>query len=126
MGGEASERSDQGQRPGWMTGEELAERGWSQDDLGRVRTGDGRYVCGVSSRVRTHHLYVVPDPDPATGRCRRLWVDSDTLRAWGRDLVEDLAAEGVREVRRWAGGVLVRLAEGWAFRALLRIAGRMV
>jgi len=104
-----------------MTATELQEHGYRLDTLGRVRTEEGRYVCGVSSRVRSHHLYCVPDPDPRTGGCRRLWVDSDTLRQWGRDLVEDLASEGVREVRRWAGGLVLRLAEGWAYRLVVKV-----
>jgi hypothetical protein len=116
---DVSAKKDLDKRPGWMTEDELKEQGWHRDDVGRVRTSSGGYICGVSGRERTHHLYVVFDVDRETGGVRRLWVDSDTLRSWGLELVAGLGREGVREIRRWSQGVAMRLAEGWLTRKVL-------
>ncbi len=97
-------------RVGWAPGAQLAALGLARDQLGRLRTAAGLYVCGWSGRVHAEYLLPAPWMDPWAGVVRMVWVDRETTRELRRAIVAGAKAKASAAI----GGFLGRL-----FRELL-------
>ena len=64
--------------------EELQAAGLGVDTRGRIRDGDGNYVCAVSGRVHRKYLLrrQIPNGETAAegGRWRDIWVSGHEVR----------------------------------------------
>jgi hypothetical protein len=81
---EADDQTAYPPRVGWASAKQLEQLGLRRDSLGRLRTPNGRYVCGWSGRVHLEYLLPNPWADPFAGVVRVIWVDRDTLREFRR------------------------------------------
>jgi hypothetical protein len=100
---EAPEQSAYPPRVGWASAKQLEALGLRRDQLGRLRTAAGRYVCGWSGRVHLEYLLPAPWMDPAAGVVRLVWVDRETMRDLRRGIVDGGRAKVGEAVRGLIG-----------------------